>query len=64
MKCRPDDGMSLDVRLSRMAKIDAMDAKFGFDHHKENIERLGWLINMHPVCSVWYYAIVVNILMS
>jgi len=64
---RPDDGMSLDMRLSRMAKIEAMDAKFGFHSHKENVERLGWLINMHPnelldedkklISSVDYYFI-------
>ena len=57
MLCRPDDGMSLDMRLSRMAKIEAMDAKFGFHSHKENVERLGWLINMHPVCCLFCVAI-------
>lgn len=41
--------MSLEQRHNRITKIDAMDAKFGFERYKDPTERLGWLINMHPV---------------
>ena len=46
---RNDEGMSLEQRHNRITKIDAMDAKFGFERYKDPTERLGWLINMHPV---------------
>jgi hypothetical protein len=26
-----------------------MDTKYGFEKHKDSSERLGWLLNMHPV---------------
>eukprot|EP00112_Aurelia_sp_Birch-Aquarium-sp1_P000107 Seg1008.10 transcript_id=Seg1008.10/GoldUCD/mRNA.D3Y31 product="DNA polymerase epsilon catalytic subunit A" protein_id=Seg1008.10/GoldUCD/D3Y31 len=45
---RNDEGMSLEQRHNRITKIDAMDAKFGFERYKDPTERLGWLINMHP----------------
>jgi DNA polymerase epsilon subunit 1 len=35
-------------RLLRSQKSDAIDAKFGYERHKEPFVRTGWLINMHP----------------
>ena len=37
-------------RLERALFNDEIDIKYGFDRYKESAEKLGWLINMHPVC--------------
>ncbi|XP_077864309.1 DNA polymerase epsilon catalytic subunit A-like [Saccoglossus kowalevskii] len=39
---------SSEARLQRSLANDEMDSRFGFDRYKEPIEKLGWLINMHP----------------
>jgi len=39
----------LESRLLRVASVDGVDAKFGFDRYKEATEKCGWLINMKPV---------------
>ncbi len=46
------DDASLSARNARAHKNDAMDLKFGYDRYVMPKERVGWLINMHPV-SVW-----------
>jgi DNA polymerase epsilon subunit 1 len=38
-----------DKRLQRSQQNDVIDKKFGFERYKDPKERLGWLINMHPV---------------
>jgi len=47
--CRPEDGQSVESRMLRIQTQEVMDNKYGFERHKESTERLGWLINMHPV---------------
>lgn len=39
----------MEARVLRIQTQDAMDNKYGFERHKDSTERLGWLINMHPV---------------
>lgn len=46
---RPDEGSSTEARVLRIQSNDALDVKYGFDRYKEPVDRLGWLINMHPV---------------
>lgn len=46
---RPDEGASTESRLNRIQSNDVLDVKYGFDRYKESVERLGWLMNMHPV---------------
>lgn len=46
---RPDEGSSSEARVLRIQSNDTLDVKYGFDRYKEPVERLGWLINMHPV---------------
>jgi len=43
------DDASLAARNARAQKNDAMDLKFGYDRYVMARERVGWLINMHPV---------------
>ena len=40
---------SSDSRLQTALENDAVDQKYGFHHHKETSERVGWLLNMHSV---------------
>ncbi|CAH3120153.1 unnamed protein product [Pocillopora meandrina] len=48
-RSRPDDfGGSTETRVLRIQTNDTLDVKYGFDRYKEPIDRLGWLINMHP----------------
>lgn len=35
-------------RLTDALFNDEIDAKFGFERHREGTERIGWLINIHP----------------
>ncbi len=46
---RYDDGLSIEARVKKLHKIEGMDEKFGFGRYKDTSEKLGWLINMHPV---------------
>ena len=46
--CNRDDPSS-HSRLLRAQRSDEIDAKFGYERYKDPGERLGWLINMHPV---------------
>lgn len=50
-----DDGSSVSAlkRLEQSQFTDEMDARFGFDRIKEPGEKTGWLINMHPVGTIW-----------
>ena len=61
---RNDEGMSLEQRNNRITKIDAMDTKFGFERYKDPAERLGWLINMHPVSISFVHLIHLLLLAS
>ena len=36
-------------RLQRSQMNDEIDVRYGFERHKDGTERIGWLINMHPV---------------
>lgn len=47
--CREDT--SLAARSARAQQNDAMDLKFGYERHVSPEDRVGWLINMHPVCG-------------
>jgi len=47
-RSRPDEGSSSEARVLRIQSNDTLDVKYGFDRYKEPVERLGWLINMHP----------------
>ena len=46
---RPDEGSSTEARVLRIQSNDTLDVKYGFDRYKDPVDRLGWLINMHPV---------------
>ena len=39
----------MEARFQRAHRNEQMDARFGFAQHREPVEKLGWLINMHPV---------------
>jgi len=40
---------SSEKRLQRALVNDEVDLKYSFERHRETTERIGWLINMHPV---------------
>lgn len=42
-----DEGDSIEARLQRALQADKTDLKFGFERHKDPVERCGWLINMN-----------------
>ena len=44
---RPSD--SSEKRAERAQINEQIDEKYGFYRHKDPMERVGWLINMHPV---------------
>lgn len=44
-----DDFGGDSANRDEIEKLDAMDAKMGFLRYQEGPERLGWLVNMHPV---------------
>ena len=46
---RPDEGASTEARINRIQSNDVLDVKYGFDRYKDSVDRLGWLVNMHPV---------------
>ena len=39
------------TRHARAQRSDEIDAKFGFERYLATTDRMGWLINMHPVCG-------------
>ena len=39
------------TRHARSQRSDEVDAKFGFERYLATTDRMGWLINMHPVCG-------------
>lgn len=51
---RPDEGSSTEARVLRIQSNDTLDVKYGFDRYKEPVDRLGWLINMHPVSQTFF----------
>lgn len=38
-------------RYHRAQRSDEVDKRYGFDKYTEPVERVGWLINIHPVSS-------------
>ncbi len=42
-------GDSTEKRAERAQKNELIDEKYGFVRHKDPVEKVGWLINMHPV---------------
>ena len=40
--------------MQRAQVSDKLDNRFGFTRYKESIERVGWLVNMHPVDLIVY----------
>ena len=51
--CYYREEASVSARYLRAQRCDEIDARFGFSRHVNSDERLGWLINMHPV-SDWH----------
>ena len=43
---------SSEKRLQRARLNDEVDQKFGFERYKDPQEKVGWLINMHPVFTL------------
>ena len=54
-----DDGSSAEARLLRIQNNEVYDNKYGFERYKEPVDRLGWLINMHPVSRAFHNHILV-----
>ena len=50
------DESSLAARFARAQRNDAMDAKFGYERYVTPVDRVGWLINIHPVSTVTKYS--------
>lgn len=50
---RNDEGNSTEARLHRIQTNEAVDLKYGFERYKEPAEKLGWLINIHPVSEMF-----------
>ena len=50
---RPSD--SSEKRAERAQINEQIDEKYGFYRHKDPVERVGWLINMHPVSCVSFF---------
>lgn len=46
---RQDEASSVEARTLRIQTNELIDSKYGFDRYKDPTDRLGWLINMHPV---------------
>lgn len=40
-----------EVRLRQVIENDAIDAKYGFERVRDNLERTGFLLNMHGVMN-------------
>lgn len=40
-------------KYQRAQRCEEMDRKFGFERYMDPVERVGWLINMHPVSKAW-----------
>lgn len=49
---RQDESASIEARTLRIQANELIDSKYDFDRYKEPVERLGWLINMHPVSKI------------
>ena len=47
--CSRED--STEKRVQRARLNDEIDQKFGYERYKDPQEKVGWLINMHPVCK-------------
>ena len=47
----PREDNSVASRYQRAQRCDEIDAKFGFERYHSSAERMGWLINIHPVSS-------------
>lgn len=43
------DDTSASARYLRAQRSDEVDARFGFNRYVDITERMGWLINIHPV---------------
>ena len=43
------ENTSLAARTARAQQNDALDLKFGYERHISPHDRVGWLINIHPV---------------
>lgn len=50
MYARREDS-SAATRYQRAQRGDEIDARFGFERYHSSAERMGWLINIHPVSS-------------
>lgn len=48
MFCFRDEGVD-NRRIENAIINDEIDLKLGFERYKDSQERLGWLVNMHPV---------------
>jgi hypothetical protein len=46
---------NLDLQFENTQTMDAIDERMGFRRFQEGPPRLGWLINMHPVCIIVDY---------
>lgn len=51
---------STEKQIKRTRVNDELDLRYGYDRHKDPSEKVGWLINMHPVLNI---VIAVNLLM-
>ena len=52
--CNRDD--STEARVRQSLANDAVDNKFGFERITGNVDRVGWLLNMHSVGQHTCYA--------
>lgn len=48
--CSREDN-SLSARTARAHRNDALDLKFGYERYVTPVDKMGWLINIHPVSS-------------
>ncbi len=53
---------SSEARVRESIQNDAVDNKFGFERIKGNVERVGWLLNMHSVGWMTIIILVVDCL--
>ena len=49
---RQDESASTEARILRIQANECIDSKYNFDRYKDPVDRLGWLINMHPVSKI------------
>lgn len=48
--CSREDN-SISARTARAHRNDALDLKFGYERYVTPVDKMGWLINIHPVSS-------------